>query len=302
VTNKDFRLDIKSLSEDGTFEGVLSVYNVVDLGGDLIEPGAFTKTIAENGGVVPMLWQHDTTEPIGSLEVTDNGKEIGVKGRLVLAVQQAREAYELIKLRVIRGLSIGYRVIPGKSEYKKGIRHITELQLFEGSIVTFPMLPVAQIATVKAAERKADFLTELELAQTYAMRCMMMNSLCSALDSIVWSMEYDAETKISLTSDSIDQFKESYVTFLPKLLQAWGEMDMPAEMKAGRKISAATRKEIEGALALLQALLADHEGTSEEPEAASKSTTLEAASESTEPDPFHSMLEAFRAQVEGIAA
>ncbi len=69
TTTKDFRLELKAVEEDGTFEGMLSVFNVVDLGGDMVMPGAFTKTIADNDGKVVMLWQHETKEPIGTLQL-----------------------------------------------------------------------------------------------------------------------------------------------------------------------------------------------------------------------------------------
>lgn len=134
---KDFNLSIKSVGEDGTFEGLLSVYNVVDLGNDLVEPGAFTKTIHENKGVVPMLWQHDTKSPIGLLHMTDTAKGLAVRGELELEVSQAREAYALMKRGIVKGLSIGYKAI--KENVTGNIRRLREVRVFEGSVVTFPM-------------------------------------------------------------------------------------------------------------------------------------------------------------------
>lgn len=293
MNNLAFRFEMKSLQEDGTFEGMLSVFNVVDLGGDLIEPGAFTKTIEENAGAVPMLWQHDTTQPIGTLQLKETAEGLAVKGKLILTVQRAREAYDLLKAGVIRGLSIGYKAIADKTKFVKGVRHIAEIKLYEGSVVTFPMLPIAQVTNVKA-EQKADFITELELAQTFAMRYMMIESVCRSLDSIVWSSEYDAESKVALSAESIDQFKEAYVNFLPSLLIAWGEMKSSPEAKAGRRVSAATRKEIEGAIAALSALLEEEEETTLEkklPEA--EPSEPEAATKGNEPVAIHSILKGF---------
>lgn len=293
MNNLAFRFEMKSLQDDGTFEGMLSVFNVVDLGGDLIEPGAFTKTIDENAGTVPMLWQHDTTQPIGTLQLKETSEGLAVKGKLILTVQRAREAYDLLKAGVIRGLSIGYKAIADKTKFIKGVRHIAEIKLYEGSVVTFPMLPVAQVTNVKA-EQKADFMTELELAQTYAMRHMMIESLCRALDSTVWSMEYDAESKVALSAESIDQFRESYVNFLPSLLMAWGEMKSSPEEKAGRRVSAATRKEIEGAIAALTALLTEEEETtSEKANSGAEPNSEEAATKGNEPVAIHSALKGF---------
>lgn len=290
IATKDYRIDVKSVSEEGQFEGMLSVYNVVDLGGDLVEPGAFTKTIEEHGGKVPMLWQHDTKEPIGDLYLTDTPAGLSVKGELVLDVQRAREAHSLLKRGSIRGLSIGYQKI--KHEMVKGVRHLKELKLYEGSVVTFPMLPVAQVTAVKS-DGKADFVTELELAQTLAMRHMMINALYNSLDSILWSAS-DPESKVVLSGESIEQFHEAYTGFLPSLLAAWGEMKDQPEAKAGRRISASTRKEIEGAIAALMALLADEEDTTAEKALTAAGPSLEvAAAHGDEPDRIHSLLKGF---------
>lgn len=297
---KDYRLDVKSVSEEGEFEGMLSVYNVVDLGNDMVLPGAFTKTIEEHGGKVPMLWQHDTKEPIGDLYLTDTPTGLKVKGELVLDVQRAREAHSLLKKGSIRGLSIGYEKV--KHEMVKGVRHLKELKLYEGSIVTFPMLPVAQVTAVKA-ETKADFISELELAQTYAMRHLMMESLYRSLDSILWSSDYDADSKVTLSAESIEQFRDSYVSFLPSLLTAWGEMKERPEAKAGRRLSASTRKEIEGAIAALMALLAEEEDTTAEKALpAAGPSEAEAAAHGSEPSPVHSLLQGFSLFGESIRA
>lgn len=270
---KDFRfIEIKAIEEDGTFTGYLSVFDIVDLGNDLVEKGAFAKTITEHAGKIPMLWQHDTKQPIGTLELKEDDVGLRVDGHLLLEVQRAKEAYALIKANVIRGLSIGFEAV--KKTTEKGIRHLKEIRLFEGSIVTFPMMPLALITDVKTGEQKADFITELEQAQTYMMRRMMMESLMSSLDSIAWDNELDADTKLQQSDESIQQFHSAYVEFLPKLLALWGEKTAPdaTEEKAGRRLSAASRAQIEEAITKLQALLTDV-ATSEEIEEAGKSAT-----------------------------
>jgi HK97 family phage prohead protease len=140
---------LKSLTEEGTFEGRLAVYNTVDEGGDVIEPGAFTKTLQESGGVVPLLWQHDTCQPIGVLHLTDSQTALNCKAQLVLSVPQARQAYDLIRAGVVKGLSIGYLAI--KDAVAGEVRRLKELRLFEGSLVTFPMNLEAQVTAVKTA-------------------------------------------------------------------------------------------------------------------------------------------------------
>jgi len=147
MQKQNFAFDIKEVAEDGTFTGLLSVYGNVDRGADVVEPGAFTKTIAANNGTVPMLWQHDRKEPIGLMEIRDTPIGLQVKGIFDLDVQRAREAYSLTKKRIVKGLSIGYNTV--KDSVQGVVRHLQELELMEGSVVTFPMNPLAVITTVK---------------------------------------------------------------------------------------------------------------------------------------------------------
>jgi HK97 family phage prohead protease len=147
VDTKDFSLEIKSLDESGIFEGRLAVYNNVDEGGDVIEPGAFTKTLQEGGGTVPLLWAHDTAQPIGTLTLTDSPTALLARGRLVLSVAKAREAYDLMRAGVVRGMSIGYRTI--KAQANGEIRRLKELRLFEGSLTPVPMNAQAVVTGLK---------------------------------------------------------------------------------------------------------------------------------------------------------
>lgn len=288
MATKDFRFELKAVNEDGTFEGYLSVFDVVDLGGDLVEKGAFTKTIKEaEGGFVPMLWQHDSSKPIGKLFLSEDEYGLKVKGELTLAVSQAQEAYALLKAGVIRGLSIGYKAI--RKQMEKGVRHLKEVKLFEGSVVTFPMLPIAQIdlGSVKGADERKDFIEELSRAQTYMMRDLMTRSLCYALDEAVYSYssETDAATILQESQDSIDQFSSAYMEHLPKLLEMWGIKGVPAgDAKAGRRISSTTRSQIEEAITKLQALLQEEASTSSEEDAADPEKQAPPPQHSSTPD------------------
>lgn len=152
MEHKQLQLKVNDIAQDGTFEGLLSVYGVVDLGNDRVEPGAFTKSIAERGGVVPLLWQHQINQPIGLLQLRDTPKALEVTGSLVLEVAQAREAYALLKKGVLRGLSIGYEAI--KHTMQGSIRRLQELRLMEGSLVTFPMCLPAEVTAVKSIAEK----------------------------------------------------------------------------------------------------------------------------------------------------
>ena len=152
-----FFMEVKDVAEDGTFTGIASVYDMEDLGGDVIEKGAFKKTISENP-VVPILWQHDSYEVIGSGEVKESGNKILLSGKLDMEDPMAQKAHRKMKGKLVKGLSIGFQTI--KSTFQdieqnganKFIRRIQELKLWEVSVVTFPMLPAAQVMRVKSAE------------------------------------------------------------------------------------------------------------------------------------------------------
>lgn len=141
-------LALKSMTETGTFEGKLAVYGNIDEVGDVIDYGAMTKTLNEGGGQLPLCWQHDTSQPIGTLQLTDSPQALLCKGRLVLSVPAARSAYDLVKEGVVKGLSIGYTVMKHTME-ASGVRRLKELRLYEGSLVTLAANPLAQITGVK---------------------------------------------------------------------------------------------------------------------------------------------------------
>jgi HK97 family phage prohead protease len=142
-----------SMSADGTFEGYASVFGLVDLGGDQVAPGAFAQSLSKRGvGQVRMLWQHDPAAPIGSwLSIEEDWRGLKVKGRLNLAVARAREALALLREGAVDGLSIGFRVKTARKTAGGGVRRLLELDLWEISIVTFPMLPQARVTAVKRA-------------------------------------------------------------------------------------------------------------------------------------------------------
>lgn len=140
---------IKSVDpSDGSFVGLGAVYNNVDLGGDQIMPGAFTKTLQPAGRPITILWQHNSDQPIGQAKITDSPAGLRVEGQLVLGDPIAERAYYLMKTGTVKGLSIGYETLQSKED--GDVRQLTELKLWEISVVTFPMNPDAQISSVKA--------------------------------------------------------------------------------------------------------------------------------------------------------
>ena len=135
--------------KDGTLiEGYASLFGAVDRGGDIVQRGAYTnslKALTQAGRRVRMLWQHDPSEPIGVWdEVREDDQGLYVKGRLLTDVARAREAAALLEAGAIEGLSIGYRTVKAAKD-DGGRRRLQELELWEVSLVTFPMLPEARV-------------------------------------------------------------------------------------------------------------------------------------------------------------
>lgn len=154
--NWNVRWELKEIDDKGKFAGIASIYGAVDLGGDVVERGAFAKTLSERP-TVPILWHHDAREVIGSGKVHGTREGLRVEGELDIDVDQtAQKAHAKMKRGRVTGLSIGYESM--RDEVKNGIRHLQEVKLWEISIVTFPMLPGAQVTSVKTAEDVADFL------------------------------------------------------------------------------------------------------------------------------------------------
>ena len=150
MLHKDFGLEIKATTDAGVIEGYGSTFGgEPDSVGDIIMPGAYKESLAEHSrrGTTPkMFWQHDPHRPIGKwLDAKEDDHGLLMRGRLNMNVQQGREAYELLKAGDIDGLSIGYRTVTAEKD-AKGQRLLREVELWEVSLVTFPMLPEARVS------------------------------------------------------------------------------------------------------------------------------------------------------------
>lgn len=135
-------------------EGYASLFGVADQGGDVVAAGAYRRSLAAltaRGGRVKMLWQHDPAEPIGVWdEVIEDDRGLWVKGRLLPEIARAKEAATLISAGAIDGLSIGYRTIKADRD-AAGKRNLREVELWEVSLVTFPMLTEARVGSKEDA-------------------------------------------------------------------------------------------------------------------------------------------------------
>jgi HK97 family phage prohead protease len=133
-----------SLSDLGrdAFEGYASLFGVPDGAGDVMQPGAFAASLRKRPArEVRMLYQHLAHEPIGVWDaIREDEKGLHVRGRLTLDVVRAREVRALIADGALDGLSIGFRTVRARRDAKTGLRRLDAVELWEISIVTFPLL------------------------------------------------------------------------------------------------------------------------------------------------------------------
>lgn len=143
------------LSPDGEFEGYASLFGVPDLGRDVVMPGAFAASLAGRGAAgVRMLWQHDPSEPIGRwLSLVEDARGLKVRGRLSRGVGRAREVAALMADGAVDGLSIGFRTVEARRDRLTGLRRLSRVDLWEISVVTFPMHPGARVFAPRPSDR-----------------------------------------------------------------------------------------------------------------------------------------------------
>lgn len=141
---------LEDVSSDGVFEGYASLFNTVDLGRDMVAPGAFRASLKRQSPLsIKMLYQHDPREPIGIWDVIrEDRKGLYVKGRLLPGIRRADEVLTLMKEGALDGLSIGFKAIRARSQKGAARRQLLAVELYEISVVTFPMHPGARAAMV----------------------------------------------------------------------------------------------------------------------------------------------------------
>lgn len=152
----DFPLTLKAAGDDGVIEGYGSVFGVMDAYADIVAAGAFAESLKAHkaAGTMPaMLWQHDSDEPVGVwTEMVEDDKGLLVRGRLAMGTTRGREASELLKMRAINGLSIGFYSRQWSYDAETDVRTLTAVDLWEVSLVTFPANREARVQSVKSID------------------------------------------------------------------------------------------------------------------------------------------------------
>ena len=144
----------RSVTGDLAIEGYASLFWTCDLNDDVTAPGAFAASLAQSGPEgVRMLHQHDSRAPVGvwdSAEEDDRG--LFMRGRILNVSPEARLCAALVQAGALDGLSIGFRTLKARPDDSGRLRVLTQVDLWEVSLVTFPMLPGARISRFRALE------------------------------------------------------------------------------------------------------------------------------------------------------
>lgn len=149
---KAVRFSVENVDEEsGEFSGYAAVFGNKDSGDDVIEKGAFAKTIRGDFDRIKILSQHNDCElPIGKpLELREDEKGLYIRGK-ISDTQKGRDIQTLLKDGVLNELSIGYDAITFDFDSEEGVRHLKEIRLWEVSIVTWAMNDQAKIDEVKS--------------------------------------------------------------------------------------------------------------------------------------------------------
>ena len=166
MQTRDFQLRVKQLTEAGTFTGLAAVYDAPDMVGDVIRPGAFAKSIAEQGAGKPLLWSHRQDMPIGLGRIEDSTRGLLIHGEIDRADPDGATAYNRLTKGTVKGLSIGFTVDnPDSIRYEGGSRYLSEIRLHEVSLVAIPAQPAAQVLDVKSLSATAAWIDRLAVGE-----------------------------------------------------------------------------------------------------------------------------------------
>lgn len=155
LSRRGIEKPLQALSSHGVFAGYASLFHSRDQQGDIVMPGAFAASLKRRAPEdVRMLFQHNPAEPVGTwLDIHETPRGLYVLGRLDRNVQRGRELLSLLESGGLDGLSIGFRTVLARPDKTTRSRRLHAVDLWEISLVTFPMLEGARVARVTSAQR-----------------------------------------------------------------------------------------------------------------------------------------------------
>lgn len=288
--------ELKAAEQSGVIDGRASVYGVVDSYGDVVMPGAFTKTLQENGGRIVVLSQHDPSKAIGTAMLEDAADGLHCRIELAMELVDAQQEYARVKAGLVTGISIGYETLRDEFD-AKGLRKLLELRLWEISLVTFPANGYARVTSVKRRRKQVGDYVDPTLAAQLSALDAFIDQADALLDNIlayVGVPDTDGD-------DADDMGAASAAAFAEKARAALETVK--AERKAGRMISAANLKKLTSAREALQAahdaldeLITVASATDDDASKAARSTSAPATAgadagdtEGNEPELLHSI-------------
>lgn len=199
--------EFKQSSEEDEFfrfEGYLSTYNNVDLGDDIMLEGAFDKSLAsKRPNSVKVLYQHDPSRPLGVFEnITSDVKGLYVKAKMPKENSMVKDVMCLMKCGAIDSMSIGYSTV--EYDYnKQGKRILKEVDLWEGSLVTFPMNTEALVTGMKNAKFDIDDIKHIKTKRDFE-RCLRDSGIFSARAAVRLASHFSRESEIDALTKQIE--------------------------------------------------------------------------------------------------
>lgn len=171
----------------GIVKGYGSIFGNVDSDGDIINKGAYRKTVEESGSRVKYLYQHDMDKPLGKMrELYEDGKGLVFEAEIP-KTQLGKDVIELMKSGVITENSVG--IIPVKKEMVDGHRHINEVRLFEISAVTLAANDQAMILDVKGNVDRTKILKRYDNMAKLLRKGEISDELGYALESEIYKLK-----------------------------------------------------------------------------------------------------------------
>jgi HK97 family phage prohead protease len=221
-----FDIEVKDLTDTGTFTGYAAVFNNVDQGGDRILPGAFAETLGRKSSV-PLLWSHNPDQLIGTAgNLSEDRRGLKFTGEFVLEVPQAVSTYALMKKGAVRGISIGYRAV--KSAREGDVRVLQVLDLIECSLTAFPMNEKAVVTEVKTESKLETALIEFARAlrdgnpmpikqfEDILREAGVPKSMATQIASVGYAKTIRSESEGKANADALAMLKEAAGAFSQK--------------------------------------------------------------------------------------